>query len=92
MPDHRNWHQENPNVGDHVRDVCEIGEMDQVEAVAFDRRIPESFDGPASETQRDCYTDSPGDDEGCGCDYDLAEHRNDEDSVIQGQNTELDEY
>lgn len=89
MPDYRNRHQKDPHIGNHVRDVRKVGEVNKVETVSFDSRIPESLDRSASQCQCNGYTYSPSDNEGCSCEDSFAEQRYDEDAMVERQDTEF---
>lgn len=90
MPDDWNGHEEDPYICDEIRDVCEVCECDKFEAVPFHGCVPERFNGPAGKSQ--CHGDpnAPRDDESCGRDNEFAEQRDDKDTVVEGQDPELD--
>jgi hypothetical protein len=90
VPYDRHWHQKYPDVRNEVRDIGEVGEFHQVQAISLDITVPEGFDRSAYESQCHCYADSPSDDEYSGSYNHFAEEWNDEDTVVEGEDTEFD--
>lgn len=50
-PDDRNRKQEDPKIGNQVRNVGKVAKSNQIEAFAGYSRIPEFSDGPAFKSQ-----------------------------------------
>lgn len=59
MPYHGHWHQEDPDIGDQVRDVGEVGEGDHSQAFPGYRGIPVRRQWPTSQEQSDGDADAP---------------------------------
>lgn len=91
MPDHGYRHQEDPYVGDQVGDVGEVGKRDDSQTGAVHSTIPISPERPAEQEQCDSDTNSPGNDEGSGCEDDLAKDWVDKHSPVEGQDAQLHE-
>ena len=89
MPYNRDRHQKDPHIGNHVCNVGKVSELDKVETVSFDSHVPEGFDRPASQCQRNGDTNTPGDDESCSGEYNPAEQRYNEDAMVKCQDTEF---
>jgi len=90
VPYHWDWHQEDPDVGDQVRDVGEVRKCDHLETFPGHIRIPVGVERATRQKQSDGYANAPRDDECSGRKYDCAEDGMDEDAVVEGEDTELD--
>lgn len=90
VPYHGHRHQEDPDVRDQVRDVGEVGECDHGEALASDVCIPVRVERPTSQEQCDSDTNAPGYHEQGSRENDGAKHGVHEDTVVEGEDTELD--
>jgi hypothetical protein len=89
MPDHRDWHKKYPQICNHVRDVGEVGEVDNGQAFALDASVPEKFQWPTNQPKSDSDTDAPGNYEGGGCKDKVPKDRVDKDAPVKGQDTEF---
>lgn len=90
VPDHGNGQQEDPDVGDEVGDVGEVGEGDHLEALAGHAGVPVGGQRAAGEQQGDGDANAPGQDDGGRGQDDAAEDVVDEDAVVEGEDAELD--
>jgi hypothetical protein len=91
VPYHRNRHQEDPDIGDQVRNVGEVREGDHRQTIAFYCDVPICFQWPASKKQRDSNADAPCYYKKCGREDRCAEDRMDKNAPVKGKDTELDE-
>lgn len=91
MPYHRHWHQEDPDIGDQVRNVGEICKGDHRQTIAFYCNVPICFQWPASKKQRDSNADAPCYYKKCSRENGGAEDRMDEHAPVKGKDTKLNE-
>jgi hypothetical protein len=73
MPYDRDRHEENPNIGNEVTDVCEVCELDQAEAFRFDIGVPKRLNRSTGDSERDGYTNDPSDNKCYRCEDYFAE-------------------
>jgi hypothetical protein len=90
VPYHGHWHQKDPDVGDEVGDVGEVGEGHHGQAFACDRDVPIGIEGATGKEQCDGDANAPGDDKQGRGKHDGAEEGMDEDAVVEGEDSELD--
>jgi hypothetical protein len=90
VPNDRYRHQEDPDISNQIRYVGEVCERDEFKAFALHVRVPKCCYRSAYEGQCDCYSNSPCNDECSGREHELAEERDDEDAVIEGEDSKLD--